>query len=78
MAEPLRILILEDNPVDTELVQFELKETGFIFTSKVVMIKEDFVYELKEFSPDLILYDFYSPQATGAVLTLILRLSNRC
>ncbi len=43
MAEPLRILILEDNPADAELVQFELEEAGFIFTSKVVMTEEDFV-----------------------------------
>ena len=31
MAESLRILILEDNPADAELVQFELEEAGSHF-----------------------------------------------
>jgi CheY-like chemotaxis protein len=43
MADPLRILILEDNPVDAELVQFGLEEAGIKFTSKVVMTEEDYV-----------------------------------
>ena len=43
MAEPLRILILEDNPADAELVQFELQEAGIVFTAKVVMTEEDFI-----------------------------------
>ena len=30
MTESLRILILEDNPADAELVQFELEEAGFV------------------------------------------------
>ena len=67
MAESLRILILEDNPVDAELIQFELQEAGFIFTSKVVMTKKDFVHELQEFSPDLILSDYDLPQYNGAL-----------
>ena len=28
MAESVRILILEDNPADAELIQFELQEAG--------------------------------------------------
>jgi PAS domain S-box-containing protein len=67
MAEPLRILILEDNPADAELAQFELQEAGFVFTSKVVMTEEDFVRELQEFSPDLILSDYDLPKYNGAL-----------
>ena len=66
MTESLRILILEDNPADAELVQFELQEAGFVFTSKVVMTEEDFVRELQKFSPDLILSDYDLPKYNGA------------
>ena len=57
MTESIRILILEDNPADAELVQFELAEAGIAFTPKVVTTKKDYVHELQEFSPDLILSD---------------------
>jgi CheY-like chemotaxis protein len=62
-----RVLILEDNPVDAELVQFELQEAGFVFIPKVVMTGEDFVYELREFLPDLILSDYDLPRYNGAL-----------
>jgi DNA-binding NtrC family response regulator len=67
MAESLRILILEDNPADAELIQFELQEAGFVFTSKVVTTEEDFVRELQKFSADLILSDYDLPQYNGAL-----------
>ena len=51
MREPLRVLILEDNPSDAELVQFELQEAEIKFTAKVVMTEEDFVRELQESLP---------------------------
>ena len=65
MADSLRIFILEDNPADAELVQFELQEAGLAFTSKVVMTEEDFVRELQEFSLDLILSDYDLPKYNG-------------
>ena len=67
MADSLRILILEDNPADAELVQFELQEAGLAFTSKVVMTEDDFVRAIQEFSPDLILSDYDLPKYNGAL-----------
>ncbi len=67
MAESLRILILEDNPTDAELIQFELQESGFTFSSKVVMYEKDFVQALQEVSPDLILSDYDLPAYNGAL-----------
>jgi PAS domain S-box-containing protein len=76
MTEPLRILLLEDNPVDVELIQFELQEAGFIFTLKVVMTEEDYVRQLQEFSPDLILSDYDLPKYNG--LLALAEASRRC
>ena len=67
MNEPMRILILEDNPADAELVQFELEEAGLVFTSKVVVTERDFIRELQEICPDLILSDYDPPKYNGAL-----------
>ncbi|MHB8909139.1 MAG: PAS domain-containing sensor histidine kinase [Syntrophales bacterium] len=67
MAESLRIIILEDRPADAELIQFELQEAGLSFTVKVVMTEGDFLKELQEFPPDLILSDYDLPQYNGAL-----------
>ena len=34
MDKTLRILILEDNPADAELIEFELREAGISFDGK--------------------------------------------
>lgn len=65
MSEPIHILILEDNPTDAELIQFELQEAGFSFTAKVVRSEKDYVNEIREFLPDLILSDYDLPTYTG-------------
>lgn len=67
MDETLRILILEDNPADAELVQFELQEAGIAFTAKVVITEADFLRGLQEFTPDLILSDYNLPDYNGTL-----------
>ncbi|MEN6620741.1 MAG: GAF domain-containing protein [Smithella sp.] len=63
----IRILILEDNPTDVELIQFELQEANIDFSSKIVMSKKDFINELSNFSPDIILSDYDLPQYNGSL-----------
>jgi two-component system OmpR family sensor kinase len=65
MGQLFNFLILEDNPIDAELIQFELAEGGFAFNAKVVVTEQDFVRELKEESPDLILSDYHLPRYDG-------------
>jgi len=67
MAESRRILILEDNPADAELVQFELQEAGLLFTATQVTTQEDYLRNLQEFPPDLILSDYDLPRYNGAL-----------
>ncbi|MHB8908421.1 MAG: GAF domain-containing protein [Syntrophales bacterium] len=67
MDKALRILMLEDNRADVELIQFELEEAGFDFTAKVVAKEEDFLSGLNGFCPDLILSDYDLPRYNGAL-----------
>tara|TARA_R110000868_G_scaffold333217_1_gene594060 strand:- start:277 stop:654 length:378 start_codon:yes stop_codon:yes gene_type:complete len=57
MATDIRILILEDNPNDAELMQFELKRAGLSFSSEVVETREAYENALTTFKPDIILSD---------------------
>jgi len=64
--EELRILILEDNPDDAELMQYNLKTAGIIYTAKHVETGEAFRNSLVKFSPGLILSDYDLPGFNGA------------
>lgn len=59
------ILILEDVPFDVELMEREIKKSGINFSSRTVEIEEDYIREIKEFKPDLILADHSLPHFDG-------------
>jgi two-component system cell cycle sensor histidine kinase/response regulator CckA len=62
---PLRILILEDVPMDAELMEYELAQASIPFLSRRVDSRDTFLHELDEFRPDLILSDYTLPRFDG-------------
>lgn len=61
MAKPLRILILEDQAADAEIMVFELRQAGFDLEWQRVDTKADYVAGLST-QPDIILADYRLPQ----------------
>lgn len=59
-ADP-KILILEDNQSDADLLLRELKKSGLRFTSEIVQTRLAFEHALKNFNPDIILSDYALP-----------------
>ena len=61
-----KILFLEDEPQDVELMVHELKEAGFEnIPSKRVSSKKEFLNALDEFNPDVIIADYSLPMFNG-------------
>ena len=65
MNKEFRILMLEDNLNDAELAERELRKAKLAFSLKRVETEEDFLKELKNLSPDLILSDYKLPSYDG-------------
>jgi signal transduction histidine kinase len=68
----LHVLQVEDNPLDVELVQRELRRACFNFTSTVVQTREDFTREVQTQHPDIVLADYNLPQWRGMEALAIL------
>jgi DNA-binding NtrC family response regulator len=73
MEEELRILILEDVLTDAELMENELRKGGINFVSKLVKKREDFLRELKDFAPHIILSDYNVPSFSGPLAMEIVK-----
>jgi signal transduction histidine kinase len=69
----MHFLLVEDNPLDVELVQRELRKAGFDFTSSVVQCPEDFSREIHSRRPDVVLTDYNLPQWRGMEALEILK-----
>jgi PleD family two-component response regulator len=67
MNKLIRIFIREDSATDAVLMEDELQVAAIPFISKRVFKEEDFVRELQDISPDLILSDYDLPQYNGAL-----------
>ena len=53
MGDKVRILILEDVPLDLELMETELKREGINFVSRCVEEEEDYRREIIEFQTSI-------------------------
>jgi two-component system, NarL family, sensor histidine kinase UhpB len=65
VKKEIRILMLEDNVADAELVKFALRDGGLNFTVKRVDSKAQYLKELEESAPDIILLDYALPDFDG-------------
>ena len=73
-GEPLRILMLEDVPMDAELVTYELGRARIHFEARRVDTRDAFLAQLEAFRPDVILSDYTLPAFDGmAALSLARR-----
>jgi PAS domain S-box-containing protein len=75
MIPDAKILILEDNQSDADLLCRELKKSGLTFTSEIVQTRAAFENALHHFSPDIILSD-YSLPSFDAVAAFRIKQSN--
>lgn len=60
-----KILILEDNPLDQDIIQRKLLSLDISLEIEIVSERFDFVRSLLHFTPDLILSDFYMGPFNG-------------
>lgn len=65
MNKSYKILFLEDNLDDVELMEHELHTAKMNFQSTQVSKKKDIVERVKEFKPDIILVDYSLPSFNG-------------
>jgi PAS domain S-box-containing protein len=66
MEKAIRILHLEDNPSDSQLVQSALKRANISFEYFLVDNEEDYVYTLGVQKIDVILSDYHLPDYSGS------------
>jgi two-component system cell cycle sensor histidine kinase/response regulator CckA len=59
---PLRILLIEDNPADADLITYQLRTAGVEYQARCVAAKKEFLKELRNEPPDAIISDFSMPQ----------------
>lgn len=72
MSELLKILMLEDNVNDAEIVQRLLKKEKMELDFRLVMNEHDFVQALEQFHPDVILADNNLPSfSAGEALQIV-------
>jgi two-component system, cell cycle sensor histidine kinase and response regulator CckA len=68
---PLRVLILEDEPRDADLLARELNRAGMAPEVRIVKGRPEYVEALKTFAPDLILADCSLPHFSASEALLI-------
>ena len=72
MANAIKVLVLEDQPDDAELMMVQLKSAGFQTTWRRVETEKDYLQGL-DTAPDLILADYHLPQFDAVRALQLLR-----
>ncbi len=68
-----KILFLEDNNYDVELIQRELKTAGIKYLSQHVTDEEGFLTAILDFKPDIVLADYSLPSFNGMEAFILLK-----
>src|SRR5258708_7039659 len=72
-SREIRILMLEDNDLDAELIELKMRNRGLNFRAKRVENEADFVRELESGPPEVILSDYSLPSFDGLSALAIAR-----
>src|SRR3954470_6675167 len=73
MKQEFKILMVEDQPADTELLVRQLRGGGLKFSCERVDTQSAYHQALRVFEPDLILSDFTMPAFDGLSALLMAR-----
>ncbi|MBN2635774.1 MAG: PAS domain S-box protein [Prolixibacteraceae bacterium] len=73
VKKPIRILFAEDLPTDVEKARREIRKGGIDFISTVVDNEADFLRELENFNPDIVVSDYSMPTFDGMTALKITR-----
>lgn len=77
MEKKIKILILEDNRYDIEMIHQHLKRSGLNFVSQIVQTKKTYENALSQFDPSIILSDYSLPSFNGLSAFNIKQIYNR-
>src|SRR5882762_5186441 len=69
----LRVLHVEDNELDAELVAAALRKGGFSVSAAVVQTETEFEQQLRLYRPDVVIADYNLPQWKGMEALEVLR-----
>jgi signal transduction histidine kinase len=65
MPAKYKILFLEDNEFDIDLMKRELRSVNFEFESQITTDEKGFITAIRDFAPDIVLADYSLPQFNG-------------
>lgn len=65
VRKEIRILLLEDNESDSELIQYSMRQGNLSFSLNRVESEEEFVHQLERHTPDVVLLDYSVPGFDG-------------
>ncbi len=73
MKKEIRILLIEDVAADVVLINHELRSGGLAFSAAPVATRDEFLHELRQQPPDIILSDHGLPEFDGFTALAIAR-----